>query len=665
MPVLDRREPGVYVTIEDASYVAPSIESGRVSYVVALCDRGAHNRVLKYTSQPEFHSAHGKPDIRKCNQAFYLADKHLQYSNNLLFCRITPEDSYWSNTTITKSTASTDVVGDFTFVLDSNEVACGNVDSFDAVVEGDWIFAATDTIQDAAQVISKDSETNKLILDRNYTGVGGTGSAKKCSPYISVPVSNVGSIGDMPSTSTDVVYYFYAIGAGDYYNNIKIKGSRNISMEKMYMDDDGNILYPYLFMDIGVYYVNEDGSETLMEGPWTVSLIKRNPNNNIIKDLTSGRVMYIEDIVNKSSKLVRCISGSGVEDLIGTDDDAKDARLRVMLQLSISNPIKTQNIASGGIVFENGTNGTVDTDSLVPMYDNKGQLQTGDKIFGLIKQALKGTMTSVDGSIEQISEIVYPVYKFDYIPTGGYPADVQDGGRYLADYRQDCIHLGDTGGYKTSSQNDLDARLNDVPWNNWTSALYIQYREIKDEYTGEKIFMNPVYHALERNLSVDANYFIGEPVAGVEKGAITEPIQLAYQTNHTQRGDLLEAELNPVIVEPEGKYILTQYTTWKRLSILKRLHAAKFVAYVKQQVPPLLKDLLQRKGTPYWINQADSRIVNFLNRFTVGGPTERYEILTSSDVNVVFDDINTEINVRIGLSIIRVIEKITIFIVVN
>jgi len=47
--------------------------------------------------------------------------------------------------------------------------------------------------------------------------------------------------------------------------------------------------------------------------------------------------------------------------------------------------------------------------------------------------------------------------------------------------------------------------------------LYVQYRKVFDPFTGEKIWMNPVYHALERHLYCDGAYFIAEPVAGIEK----------------------------------------------------------------------------------------------------------------------------------------------------
>ena len=194
--------------------------------------------------------------------------------------------------------------------------------------------------------------------------------------------------------------------------------------------------------------------------------------------------------------------------------------------------------------------------------------------------------------------------------------------------------------------------------------LYVQYRERFDEYTGSKMWITPVYHALERHLYCDGAYFIAEPVAGIEKGAITEPIKVAYRANHTERGDLIDDELNPTIVESQGKYFLSQLTTWKRLSILKRGHAAKFVAYIRKVIPVLLKDILQRKATQYWINQAQFRVDNFLNNFVENPASERYSILSNYSVSVEFDDVQSELNVYVDITPIRAIERINVFITV-
>jgi hypothetical protein len=666
MPVTDRREPAVYVSIEDASYAAPALEIGRTVYAVILCDRGPHNRIVTITSKKEFHDLFGQPDIRRVSQTFYQIDRALDYTGKVLVCRVVPEDSYWANASVKESTAAVaTVVEDFTFIhedgtgiTDSDIVICATQVGYDSFEVGDFIYRFGDGNTEATQIISKDDSSGwQLVLAEGYPGAGGVANAVKYIPYIVDSTLDVSSADDLPATDPEAIYHFYATGAGAYYNNIRIKGARNVEMEKMYTDDNGVPLYKFLFMDLAVYYVKEDGSERLIEGPWTVSLIQRNAEGNTIRDITTGNVMYIEDVINNNSDYIRCVAGVSIEDLV-SGAEAEDKRLQVTLLMSEAGPIGTQNIAGGGILFNNGTDGT-------GLFDTSGNIVANDALLGLVKQAYMGSLMSIDGSIEQLPECVYPWYEPDYVVSGGFPAEIQDGARYLADYRQDCIHLGDTGKNFNKYEDDLSARLNDVPWNNWTSALYVQYRKIFDAYTGRWIYVSPVYHAIERHLYVDGVYFIGEPVANIEKGAIAEKIELSYKANHTERGDLLDSELNPVIVEPQGKYILSQFTTWKRLSVLKRLHVAKFVAYIRKVIPTLLKDILQRKATQYWINQANFRVNEFLSQFVENPSLERYSIVKSFNVNVAFDDVRSELNVYCDITPIRAIERINVYIIVH
>ena len=666
MPVTDRREPAVYVTIEDASYQEPAIEVGRTVYGVILCDRGPHNRIVTITSKSQFHELFGKPNIKRVSQTFYQLDKALDYTGRVLLCRVVPEDSYWSNSSVKLSTTSVQTVAeDFTFIhedgtgiTDSDIIVCDTQSGYDAFDVGDFIYADGDSNAEAVQVISKDDSSGfRLALSKGYPGSGGVHTAVKYVPFGVSSTPNVSTADDLPATDAETIYHFYANGAGAYYNDLRIKGTRNVEMEKMYTDDNGVPLYKYLFMDIAIYYVKEDGTERLIEGPWTVSLIHKNSEGNTIRDLTSGRVMYIEDVINDSSTYVKCVAGEAISELVD-GPLAEDKRLQVTLHMSDTGPIGTKNISGGGITLENGTDGT-------GLYDNSGNIVGSDSLLGLVKQAYKGSLTSLDGSVEQLPECVYPWYEPDYVISGGYPASIQDGARYLADYRQDCMHLADPGTNFNKYEDDLSARLNDVPWNNWTSMLYVQYRKIFDEYTGRWIYVSPVYHAIERHLYCDGTYFIGEPVANIEKGAISESIELAYKANHTQRGDLLDAELNPVIVEPQGKYILSQLTTWKRLSVLKRGHVSKFVAYIRKVIPTLLKDILERRATQFWINQANFRVNEFLSQFVENPSLERYSILKTYTANVQFDENRSELNVYCDITPIRAIERINVYIIVH
>lgn len=368
MPTVDRREPAVYVSVEDASYVAPTVEVGRTGYVVVLCDRGPHNRIVTVTSQKQLHELFGKPDRRRVSQSFYVADKFLELSNRLLVVRVMPDVrnletappaqlSFWANKVIRSNvpytvpgsftfTQGSEVVeaadenswqavrlgdyifkasdsptyakrvvakdpngwlitlaseyeggsqanttaarivappvlttGLFTWEAGSQTVLCENQAAYDQISVGDWIYKDGDVLDLARQVISKTVENGeyKLILDQPYTTSGTLGAAVRWTPFVSVAMENLDDEAEMPATAQDVVFYFYAIGAGSFYNDLILKGVRNTELEKMYVDDEGNPKYPYMFMDLAVYLVGPDGNQKLLEGPWSVSLIQRNP----------------------------------------------------------------------------------------------------------------------------------------------------------------------------------------------------------------------------------------------------------------------------------------------------------------------------------------------------------------------------------------------------
>ena len=211
----------------------------------------------------------------------------------------------------------------------------------------------------------------------------------------------------------------------------------------------------------------------------------------------------------------------------------------------------------------------------------------------------------------------------------------------------------------------MDARQTLVPWNTWNAALYTNYREIYDEFTAKYFYISPIFHAIDRHLYCDDVYWVSEPVAGIEKGAIEESITLAYGTNETQLADEIDVELNPVIVETDGTYILQQFTTWKRLSVMKRQHVVKFVQYCKKNIPTILKDILHHKATQFWIKQADSRIKSFMNPFLDTGSNERMASISSYSTQTTFSDETSELTVLLTIKPLRSIEKITVNIIVT
>jgi len=95
-----------------------------------------------------------------------------------------------------------------------------------------------------------------------------------------------------------------------------------------------------------------------------------------------------------------------------TEAQATKRRLQVQLLMTVSGSTvdsSTGSIAAGGLQFENGTDGTVNTARSLPMYNSANNLEADrDYLNGQISLAYQGAMVSVDGSIEQLPECVYP-----------------------------------------------------------------------------------------------------------------------------------------------------------------------------------------------------------------------------------------------------------------
>lgn len=671
---LDKRIPAVYIDVEDRSLALETVDIGRSGFVVLLSDRGEHNKIVEINSKQELYDRYGKPDFAKYGQAHYLADKFLEYSSKLFVCRPALLDPAYSHTTSSADCMSisnsavkfnplTSIVtinGTFEFIQDSNIVSCDSTSFIDLQV-GQWIKPEGFDAQYLKQIIDKG--TNELTLDDVWNSTSTTSNLDIYAQFELSTQPNVRKVNQLDVLDQNILWYFHAVGAGAYYNKIFIKGVRNTELEKMYTDDNGNVLFPNTFLDISIYSLNDDNTISMLEGPWSISLVDRTPSGQIIRDIFSGTQLYLPIVINDNSKIIKCVESYGSTTLMTMGQNYPyqpdvQKRLNIVSMFSTGQIVGRTTLGQGGISLSGGSNGK--------LFDSRGFLNFvgNDEYNSLVTKAYNGSLESEDGSIELITQSLYPAYLFNYVLCGGYTAVINNAARTLVDVRDDCLLLADTGKINLNPDSELESRQSDVDWNTWNAAIYTQYRYIVDGHTGKRFSITPVYHATERHLYCDSKYWLSEPVAGIEKGAISEPIDLVYKCNITKLGDLIEHELNPVITEPDGTYILTQFSTWKRLSIMKRLHVVKFVHFLKQSIPPLLKDILQRKATPYWISQCNIRLNNHMQQFLSTSTIDKYATIESYSAIVQFDDVRSEINVVLSIKPLRAIERINVNILV-
>jgi hypothetical protein len=384
MPFLDNREPAVYVDVQDNSLVVRISETGRIVLSAFVSSKGQHRRVIDISAgTTQLHQEFGIPDLSKTNLAYYEFSNAIAGGARGLAIRVTPDDAYLANVIIKKNNAPLKTVGvstDFTFVENSTEINVDNSnwglligdDDPNKLKIGDWIYSndGTDTPNDIRQIISIDSDTYKLILNDPYVGSISGWSTKdsaiyKYSKYTDTEES---ALWDTKYTEAldlanpnDTVYEFIAKGAGAYYNKLKLKGIRNTNLEKMYVDSDGNPLYPFLFMDLALYEEKDNGQDSLLEGPWTVSLVNNLDDGRLIVSL-EGQQLYIEDMINTNSEYIICQSGYALGELMSSSlSKAETEKNRKLISLLFSSgaPVGTNLFIPEGnaLQFRNGQDG--------------------------------------------------------------------------------------------------------------------------------------------------------------------------------------------------------------------------------------------------------------------------------------------------------------------
>jgi hypothetical protein len=553
----------------------------------------------------------------------------------------------------------------FSFAQNNNIIST-NIESLRDITVGTWVYPEDETSSIARQIIEIDEKKSQLVLDAPYTGPDYLNvNMKEYLPFSIKTVENMRTVKDADSLNVNTLWYFVARGAGAYYNRYFIRGVRNFTMERVQMDKNANqSLYPYGFMDIAIYRQNDDYTTTLMEGPWTVSLFSKYTTNQLVTDPYTGMELYLPTVINRRSKLIQVVEGKGL-DIVGKvgsvvpNDSEIKARMHIQNLFYSGQSINTSDAEKIGLQLFSGFDGT--------LFDAAGNLNLSDPYRALIGQAYAGTLQSLDDddSVENIIHDINPAYQFDYVYCGNYGTMVNNSAKELVDIRDDCLLLTDTGSMTVSSAEDVQIRQNAMNWNTYNAGIYTQYKEIEDTFTAKRFFVSPVYHAIDRHLYTDARYWISEPVAGIEKGAILDSTNLAYMPKRSALTDNYNNELNSTIREPDGIYMITQFTTWKRESMLKRMHVVKFVHYLKKQIPTLLKDLLQKKGSAYIISQAEQRVNNFMEPFVDTGEGSNYGSISTYNSAVSFDELRSEMNIKLTIRPLRAVERINVSIIVE
>lgn len=236
----------------------------------------------------------------------------------------------------------------------------------------------------------------------------------------------------------------------------------------------------------------------------------------------------------------------------------------------------------------------------------------------------------------------------------GYPDDVKVKISDLVQTRRDAVAILDNGDNSTFN-NAISSRTNLHTFNNYFCALYEEYNKVFDQFTGQDIWVSPVYHMsyiLPRSDNVSEIWYAA---AGFNRAAIDSIKELRFNPKLGQRDQMYLKQLNPIVKFSQGYTVWGQLTSQAKASALQDLNIVRLVLYVKRALEQYCRFFIfELNDTTTW-SQVSDAIVPFLEDIKNRRGLYDYSI----DVGATDYELKTKtFHVNITLNPTRVVEKI-------
>lgn len=310
-----------------------------------------------------------------------------------------------------------------------------------------------------------------------------------------------------------------------------------------------------------------------------------------------------------------------------------------------------------------------------PLFNSAGYLYLPS-----MAQTCKARDILVDffNNTQEIREVMYPKYDFDYVPDWSNNVDVINAIELFGDSIGITMplvsippvnyNIGTNTSNETAVQSDYDIRNSVLSLSSYNTMVYSS--QVNKEHisltNGQRLRMPTSYYALMAHLKTDRDYSITEPVANITKGGLLNATRqnLAYEPGVAQIARLRNMQINTIIVEPDGTYFIDQLTAYKKASKLSRGYVVKVIHRMRKDLPKLLKDLVQRKETSNVVDVAVERADQYMAKYKVSNENFKDGIFSSVAINAVYNDSTYTLRLSITVNPIGTIEVIDIPIIV-
>lgn len=606
--------PGVYSKIIDLSTYVQAVPS-TIGCIMALTKKGKDNQFTFVGSRAELISEWGEPNIntfgKNYGQAMYEAYNFLGESGALYFMRCMPDDATFGNIRIDANLAPGDstaaiaityvdnintmdeiktalVTAGTTFPICMlypigrgdyyNQIGVRLTEYSNPMVSGVYVLDIYEKQSDGNDVII---ESFEVSFDPKATDTSGD------SIFIGYILQSYSSILRCEMTLSDGSYTSGYDLVGKIFDKdlgtvvvIEDAATAEISDNKQIFTDwetnpeTGNANY---------MVVAKDGKGNALYGWLGLATGTDFDHINVFdgRDLTTASRGWIGDtsVFNSSSTITYEIKKSNA---------------------SVADPF----ISSTPVPLKKGSDGS--------LLNASGDLDT-TVATQVLAEGYAGTLINpVTAATEDLISDTENIY-FTMVFDAGYPASVKQQISTLVQTRRDSVAILDNGDNATYNL-AITARNNDNTYNNFYTALYECYNKVYDIFTGQDIWVSPVYHMsyiLPRNDTVAELWYAA---AGFNRAAIDTIKELRYNPKLGQRDGMYLKQLNPIVKFSNGYTVWGQLTSQAKPSALQDLNIVRLVLYCKKSIESFARYFIFEMNDQITWNKFNNEVVGFLEQ---------------------------------------------------
>lgn len=622
--------PGVYSnTIDESFYTADEGIRTVQSLHTIFTPRGPDNVIVQFLSSPKENLIRyfGEPKFSKYGQSYHTALQWAEQGYETAVCRLMPSDATYANIALVYKKTKTEITTvktEFTHqpmsaskIIELNELEgikkgmklkiLNHIYTVDTVAAANGAGNVT-MVEDIQETIPLSTQVYLMEKKIETKSIENLTSLDEIEKAMKKTKQNFAD-----EELEAVLAIFYPYGRGVDYNKL------SISIFKEEMEDT--------YSDFAVYTMkvydrkSENGTDApISDEEFTFSFdpdaLDVNKSSLFIDDIIPEYSKFISYMMNHNKiKLALC-------DLYGLDASTAMSHEIYSKDLFASYPSIEENKKNR---FANGSDGS--------LWNDEGELNWGDDesteltdVTGLLKAFYSG---SIDSKL--LDKKWVPA---KYIWDNNYPVPVKLVMSSLVEgSRNDIRAILDTR-FQSDEEKEISLRKNGAmsTINNCNVAIYPNNGYTIDKYTGKKIAVTSTYNVCKLYAKVKNTLGFHYAIGGYnDRGRMDEMTSVTYSPKLDYRNQFTKLQLNTIINDPDGIYVMENITSQKESSYLQQNHVADTLQVIRSEVERFCeKYILTLRITDQSLKDVQGEVSSFLSKYINNGACEWIEVAASA-----------------------------------